>query len=306
MKEIGFAPLRRWTSRGLRLSNGAVDTFHSADDTNSFTMLVGRAVKYFDARRVVDLGCGCGIPTIEAAARGAVHVHGVDISAANAALARANVSRAGFDDRVDVNHDNWRRLLKSARADLIVSNPPYVPQGPHLTVDGGPDGADIARAMIDAVPDSTRGLALLFGSISNPVSVVKHLEGRGWNVRRLYGHVVPFGHYTSQPTTVSVLRGLRHQERAWFYESAIDEADALRMYVVFGIVAERGAAHSGLSDAMACLLADFQRAGIPALEHARLPVPFECGAYRCRETAVQHRRLNGMAAACASSASVRT
>lgn len=285
MKEVGFGPLREWTSKGLKLSNGAGDAFRSADDTNSFTMLVGRAVKHIDARLVADLGCGCGIPTIEAAAQGALRVHGVDISAANASLARGNVMRAGFGDRVEVHHGDWRALLQKAGPDLIVSNPPYVPQGSHAAVDGGRDGAEVARAMIDAAPVSTRGLALLFGSISNPVSVVQRIEERGWRVRWLSGHVVPFGLYTSRPATVSVLRALQHEGRAWFHEAKLDSEGAQRTYVVFGLIAQRGINSRSLAGAMTCLLAKFQSDGGRALQDAVMPVPFDCGMYRAAMSA---------------------
>lgn len=280
MKQVDFGPLRRWTSKGLELSNGAGETFHSADDTNSFTMLVGRAVAHMDPRLVIDLGCGCGIPTIEAAARGARAVQGVDISEANAALARRNVSRARLDGRVGVHRADWRELLHEVRLDLLVSNPPYVPQGAHPTVDGGPDGAGVARAMIDAVPDSTRGLALLFGSISNPVSVVQHIGERGWRVRWLSCHVVPFGLYTSRPATVVVLRALQREEQAWFHEVERHSGGALRTYVVFGLIAERGRPGNSLADAMTCLLVRFQRHGWKALQDVVLPVPLDCGIYR--------------------------
>ncbi|MBA3563639.1 MAG: class I SAM-dependent methyltransferase [Gammaproteobacteria bacterium] len=280
MKQVDFGPLRRWTSKGLELSNGAGETFHSADDTNSFTMLVGRAVAHIDPRLVIDLGCGCGIPTIEAAARGALAVQGVDISEANAALARRNVSRARLDGRVGVHCADWRELLHEARPDLLVSNPPYVPQGAHPTVNGGPDGADVVRAMIDAVPDSTRGVALLFGSISNPVSVVQHIEERGWRVGWLSCHGVPFGLYTSRPATVVALRALQREGRAWFHEAELGSGSALRTYVVFGLIAERGKPGNSLADAMTCLLVRFQRHGWKALQDVVLPVPFDCGTYR--------------------------
>lgn len=296
MKEVGFDPLHRWVSQGLRLSDRGDDTLRSADDTNSFTMLVARAVGRIDPGLVVDLGCGCGIPTIEAAARGVRDVRGIDISAANVALARRNVARARLTHRVHVHCADWSAWLQTAAPDLIVANPPYVPNGIHPAVDGGMDGADVIRAMVDAVPESTRSLALQFGSISNPVSVVRHIEERGWRIQWMFGHVVPFGLYTDTPATIAVLRALRQEKRAWFHEQETGLNGALRTYVVLGAIAEREMCGSPLADAMTDMLTKFQSGGLRGLRHAVMPIPFRRGVYRTPilRSAVLPRRANAM------------
>lgn len=170
--------------------------------------------------------------------------------------------------------------MREAEPDLVVTNPPYVPQGVHTAVDGGPDGADVIRAMVDAISESTRTLALLFGSISNPVSVIQHIEQHGWRVRWMTAHVVPFGPYTSRPATLEVLRELQRDGRAWFHEQRTDMTGARRSYVVFGVMAERAADASRLTDAMTFMLARFQRDGTRGLRRIVMPIPFNCGVYR--------------------------
>ena len=280
MKEIGFEALRRWTSRGLRLSTASGSALRSMDDTNSFTLLVRRAIEKTSAKSAADIGCGCGIPTIEAAARGARQVLGVDFDATNVKLARRNVLRANFGDRIELRCADWIDALRGASPELIVTNPPYVPHGVHPAVDGGADGARAIRAIVDTVPDTARHLALLFGSISNPLAVLRQLDERGWQIGWLAAHVVPFGRYTRQPVTLAALRRLKFAERAWFHETPAGLRGVQRKYIVFGALATRGAAPTSLEDSMAGLLTRFQRAGIPGLEDAALPVPVECGVYR--------------------------
>jgi SAM-dependent methyltransferase len=285
LKEIGFDALRRWTSRGLQLSTADGSALRSMDDTNSFTLLVGRALELTGARSAADIGCGCGIPTIEAAARGARQVLGVDIDAKNVKLARRNVLRANFGDRIELRCADWSGSLLAAPPELVVTNPPYVPEGGHPAVDGGADGAAAIRAIVNAVPESTRHLALLFGSISNPLAVLRQLDEGGWQFKWLAGHVVPFGRYTRQPATLAALRRLKLADRAWFHESPRGSRDVQRRYIVFGAVVTRGSGPASLDDAVAGLLTRFQRAGLSGLEAAALPVPFELGAYRAALTA---------------------
>lgn len=94
-----------------------------------------------------------------------VHVIATDISPDAVALARDNVAELGLCDRVDVVECDLGEGIDPALLgtfDLIVSNPPYVPTGvlaelphevagfePSLALDGGADGLDVFRRLID-------------------------------------------------------------------------------------------------------------------------------------------------------------
>src|SRR5690606_6327674 len=117
-----------------------------------------------EARVAVDLGCGCGA----LAAALATHlpgadVHAVDIDPASVVVARANGRRFGFT----AHHGSWWDGLPSplrGRVDLAVGYLPHVPTArvrdihpdfrthePPGTVDGGPDGLDHLRVVLDAM-----------------------------------------------------------------------------------------------------------------------------------------------------------
>jgi release factor glutamine methyltransferase len=116
--------------------------------------------------RVVDVGTGSGcIACAVAAECPRARVVAVDVSPAAAGLARANVTALGLTGRVSVLTSDLLAALAPGRADLIVSNPPYLPSGliaslaaevsrhdPRLALDGGPDGLDVIRRLVEQAP----------------------------------------------------------------------------------------------------------------------------------------------------------
>jgi release factor glutamine methyltransferase len=79
-------------------------------------------------------------------------------------VARRNAARHGLTGRVDIRRgDLLADLLPHERFDLIVSNPPYIPEAeyrileanvrdyePRLALHGGEDGLDVHRRLIPA------------------------------------------------------------------------------------------------------------------------------------------------------------
>jgi release factor glutamine methyltransferase len=113
----------------------------------------------------IDLGTGSGcIACALAFERPDVRVIALDASPSAVALARANVETLGLGARVTVELSDLFAALTTERADLVVSNPPYLPSGlldslpaevqhdPRLALDGGPDGLDLIRRLVDEAP----------------------------------------------------------------------------------------------------------------------------------------------------------
>jgi ribosomal protein L3 glutamine methyltransferase len=128
--------------------------------------------------RVLDVGTGSGCIACALAYHWpALQVDAVDISIEAAELARTNVERLGLRERVrvaccDVYPDLTDRAAadggpahEARRYDLIVSNPPYVPDAsmqtlpeeyrhePALGLRAGSDGLDIVRRLLAGAPD---------------------------------------------------------------------------------------------------------------------------------------------------------
>lgn len=119
--------------------------------------------------RVLDLCCGSGCIALSIAhERPLSSVVATDISAQAVALAEDNVIRLGLEDRVDVLECDLATGLEECDEgtfDLVISNPPYIPTAelaelpeevsgfePHLALDGGADGLDVFRRIVEIAP----------------------------------------------------------------------------------------------------------------------------------------------------------
>jgi len=113
-------------------------------------------------QNVLDLCTGSGCLAILAAhAFSQARVDAVDISGDALDVAARNIADYGLEDRVRLHRGDLFGPLGGKRYDLIISNPPYVDaQGmaelprecraePKLAFDGGADGIDIVRRILD-------------------------------------------------------------------------------------------------------------------------------------------------------------
>lgn len=126
--------------------------------------------------RILDFGTGTGCllcALLDAFPNGSGV--GVDINPDSVALARRNALRLGFGERAAFIEGGWEAAPQEA-FDLIISNPPYIPDAERANlapdvVDfeepralfGGPDGLDGYRAVLAAAASriSTAGLIIL-------------------------------------------------------------------------------------------------------------------------------------------------
>lgn len=114
----------------------------------------------------LDLCTGSGAVACSLAhEHGDVRVWATDLSPIAVTTARGNVERLCLADRVTVLEGDVAAPLPAdllGRVDLLLSNPPYIPSAdmrelpsevrghePHLALDGGPDGLDYARRIIE-------------------------------------------------------------------------------------------------------------------------------------------------------------
>nr|WP_230973454.1 putative protein N(5)-glutamine methyltransferase [Aeromicrobium terrae] len=127
-------------------------------------LLVDVTVGLLEGERVVlvDLCCGCGAIGRAVARRAGVELHAADVDAAAVRCARANLDGLGTvheGDLFDALPDDLR-----GRVDVVVVNAPYVPtyaiaamppeardHEPRVALDGGADGVDVHRRVIDGV-----------------------------------------------------------------------------------------------------------------------------------------------------------
>lgn len=124
---------------------------------------------------VLDLGTGSGCLAVTIAKRcPSAAIDAVDLSPDAIAIAATNAERHDVSDRVRFLEGDLFEPVGGGAYDLIVSNPPYVTTDemptldadvrdhePHLALDGGADGLDVARRLIADAPQHLRAAGAL-------------------------------------------------------------------------------------------------------------------------------------------------
>lgn len=115
-----------------------------------------------------DLGTGSGAIAVGLAdVLPKATIYAVDYSLEALAIAQANADNLGFADRIKFYQGSWWEPLAFLKGQFsgMVSNPPYIPTStlptlqpevvnhePHLALDGGTDGLDCIRHLIEISP----------------------------------------------------------------------------------------------------------------------------------------------------------
>jgi ribosomal protein L3 glutamine methyltransferase len=117
-------------------------------------------------KRAVDVCTGSGCLAVLLAHQfPAAKVDAIELSPDAASVAKFNLAMHGLAKRVKLHHSDVFDAVPRVKYDLILSNPPYVPtrelrglpeefkQEPRMALDGGADGLDIIRKLLDQARD---------------------------------------------------------------------------------------------------------------------------------------------------------
>jgi release factor glutamine methyltransferase len=135
-----------------------------------------------EQRRAADIGTGSGILAITLACEVPdARVFATDASADALAIATANARTLGVHKRVKFfEGDLATPLVARGPLDVVIANLPYVPSSdvpqfpdpvsfePHIAVDGGPDGLDLYRRLLQQLPPLLAPGAALFFEAAPP------------------------------------------------------------------------------------------------------------------------------------------
>ncbi|MGU3502570.1 HemK2/MTQ2 family protein methyltransferase [Mycobacterium sp. C31M] len=150
--------------------------------------------------KVADLCTGSGVAAIHAARQGASRVTAFDICPTAVRCARVNADIAGV--AVDVHLGSWARATEFGVFDLIVCNPPYVPDGPGAAPgparawDAGTDGRLVLDPLCAAAPDLLAdggSLLLVQSEFADPRKTLAALAANGMDASIVAWEWVPFG-----------------------------------------------------------------------------------------------------------------
>lgn len=161
------------------------DVYEPSEDS----FLLAEGVDALPNERALDLCTGTGLAALAAAARGA-RTLATDVNPAACRLATENARANELD--LDVLLSNLARGVH-ARFELLTCNPPYLPTAPedrvpgivHRALDGGADGAEVTRRVIDELDrllsPSRDARALLIVSTLQPLDDLRErAKARGF------------------------------------------------------------------------------------------------------------------------------
>jgi release factor glutamine methyltransferase len=145
----------------------------------------------------VDLGTGSGAIALGLAQELTnATIHAVDRSETALAVARENAGNLGFADRINFYQGDWWEPIEflKGRVSGMVSNPPYIPSStvltlqpevlqhePHLALDGGFDGLECIRHLVETAPNylESGGVWLVEMMAGQAEAVAEMLESHG-------------------------------------------------------------------------------------------------------------------------------
>ncbi len=179
------------------------DTLDPRPDTERLVEMAVESLKGRPPRKILDLGTGTGCILLSLLtefpdAQGI----GIDINQGAVDVSRENTETHGLSARASFRQGNWTDSLTESDGlfDLIVSNPPYIPESdieslsvevrnhdPILALVGGKDGLDPYRTLITEIKKflAPQGLCLFEIGQNQDADLVRLVEESGLVVRRL-------------------------------------------------------------------------------------------------------------------------
>ncbi|MDR0549958.1 MAG: peptide chain release factor N(5)-glutamine methyltransferase [Deltaproteobacteria bacterium] len=132
--------------------------------------------------KIADIGCGCGAIALALAKNlPQSHVTAVDLSPATLEVAKENALALNLTSQTEFYLGDLTEPLTNQTFDLICANLPYVPHDdlatlepdvvkfePLLALDGGPDGLDLYRRLVNGISRWLKPLAYLLLEIHPP------------------------------------------------------------------------------------------------------------------------------------------
>ncbi|MBB2989208.1 release factor glutamine methyltransferase [Mycolicibacterium iranicum] len=162
--------------------------------------------------RVADLCTGSGVVAVAAAAAGAAKVTAFDICPKAVQRTRSEALAAGVE--VDVHRGSWARAVEFGPFDVVLANPPYVPQlpvddrdaipseaGPSRAWDAGPDGRLILDPLCAAAPlllEEGGTMLVVHSECSNVQRTVSAFRDQGMQAEVAAQQLIPFGPVMTQ------------------------------------------------------------------------------------------------------------
>jgi hypothetical protein len=240
--------------------------------------------------RVAELTSGSGLIGLYILGRDCnATLLGLDIDSEAKRVAEQNAFRLGLAQRARfAQSDLWSpstlQVLQAEKPQMIVCNPPYVPEPPGTTMEieagAGPNGtAHLLRALELTRLVQPETLALSWCSLSDPAGIVAAAEASGYQLHTLFVTAIADGEYSG--AVHSYLRGLGDcyiNEQNETLDIIAPDPSARFAYLLFAAAfrcRDRNRRSSAVQTVRK-ICEDFARDGVSTLASADAPFPLRC------------------------------
>ena len=161
---------------------------------------------------VIDLGAGSGAMAISIATE-APNTHVIAVEKSLDAIEWLKQNVAFYDENIRIVQGDVAEVLEGVKCDVVVANPPYVPDSqplpkdvanfePAIALFGGPDGLELPKRFIDAAARLLKTGGLL---------AIEHTETQGAAIAKLlnadFNQIALHQDLTGRPRWTSAIRG---------------------------------------------------------------------------------------------------
>jgi release factor glutamine methyltransferase len=161
---------------------------------------------------VIDLGAGSGAMAISIATE-APNTHVIAVEKSLDAIEWLKQNVAFYDESIRIVQGDVADVLEGVKCDVVVANPPYVPDSqplpkdvanfePAIALFGGPDGLELPKRFIEAAARLLKAGGLL---------AIEHTETQGEAIAKLLGsdfnQIALHQDLTGRPRWTSAIRG---------------------------------------------------------------------------------------------------
>jgi len=212
---------------------------------------------------------------------------GLDIDPEATAVSERNARVLGLAERArftgaDLWSESTRALLEKDRPDLLVCNPPYVPEPPgtrmHIEAGAGPHGtAHLLQALELARLVQPAALALSWCSLSAPAAIVGAAEESGYELHNLFVTAIADGEYSG--SVHSYLRNLGDcyiNEQRDTLDIIASDGSGRFAYLLFAGAFRREVEPRRNGADVEAICRKFAREGVRSLASIDAPFPVHC------------------------------
>ena len=161
---------------------------------------------------VIDLGAGSGAMAISIATE-APNTHVIAVEKSLDAIEWLKQNVAFYDESIRIVQGDVADVLEGVKCDVVVANPPYVPDSqplpkdvadfePAIALFGGPDGLELPKRFIDSAARLLKAGGLL---------AIEHTETQGEAIAKLlsadFNQIALHQDLTGRPRWTSAIRG---------------------------------------------------------------------------------------------------